>query len=172
MIDPDYARRMARYNAWQNRQMAEALDGVALEVLREDHGAFFGSILGTLSHVLWADRVWMHRFAPDRVAAPGRSIAESPDLCPTFGVWDADRFALDGQIGLWAERLHAVDLTGDLTWYSGALGREVCKPVALCVVHMFNHQTHHRGQVHAMMTRAGLAAPVTDLFAMPEEDAE
>ena len=171
MIDPDYVRLMARYNGWQNRQLTDALDGVALEVLREDHGAFFGSILGTLSHILWADRVWMHRFAPDRIEAPDRGIPDSPELCPTFGVWSAERFAMDGRIGLWADRLHAVDLTGDLRWMSGTLGREVSKPVALCVVHMFNHQTHHRGQVNAMMTRAGLPAPVTDLFAMPEEGA-
>jgi uncharacterized damage-inducible protein DinB len=160
---------MARYNAWQNRQLTEALDGVSLEVLRADQGAVFGSILGTLNHVLWGDRVWMHRFAPDRVEAPGCGLQASPDLCATFGVWSADRFAMDGRIRLWADRLHAVDLTGDMTWVSGALGREVSKPLALCVVHMFNHQTHHRGQTHAMLTAAGAEGPVSDLFAMPQE---
>ena len=169
MIDPGYVRTMARYNAWQNAQLSDALDGAGLEVLRADHGAFFGSILGTLNHVLWADRTWMHRLAPDLLPAPGGSIAESVDLCPTFGVWTAERFVLDGRIRAWADRLHALDLTGEMTIASRLQGGEVTRPRALCVMHMFNHQTHHRGQVHAMMTRSGLAAPISDLFVMPKE---
>jgi len=57
---------------------------------------------------------------------------------------------------------------GNLTWYSGAADREVTKPMALCVAHFFNHQTHHRGQLHAMLTADGMEAPVSDLFLMPE----
>lgn len=171
MIGPAYPRQMARYNAWQNRQIHAALDGASLDDLRADHGAFFGSILGTLSHILWADRIWMSRFAPDLVGAPEGGIEGSPELCPTLAVWSAERFVTDAAIARWADKLHALDLTGDLTWHSGALGREVSKPKALCVVHMFNHQTHHRGQLHAMMTRAGFHAPVSDLFAMPEDQA-
>jgi uncharacterized damage-inducible protein DinB len=96
-------------------------------------------------------------------------IAESVDLCPTIADWSARRFRCDGRIRLWAEGLGQLDLTGDLTWYSGTLGRRVVMPLALCITHMFNHQTHHRGQVHAMLTGADLAAPVSDLFALPEE---
>ena len=170
MIDPGYVRTMARYNAWQNAQLSEALDGVSLEVLRADHAAFFGSILGTLNHLLWADRVWMHRLAPDLVSAPDGSIAQSVDLCPTVGVWTAERFATDGRIWHWAEALPALDLTGEMTIASRLAGGEATRPRAACVIHMFNHQTHHRGQVHAMMTRSGLAAPVSDLFVMPKEN--
>ena len=170
MIDPGYVRMMARYNAWQNRQLSEALDGVPLEVLRADHGAFFGSILGTLGHILWADRMWMSRFAPDLQAAPEGGIAASPGSCPTFGAWDAERFAMDGVIARWARGLHALDLTGKLTWFSAASGAEVTRPLATCVIHMFNHQTHHRGQVHAMLTKSKIAAPVSDLFLMPEAE--
>ena len=167
MISPDYCRLMARYNAWQNRQLERLLRAVPLADLKADHGAFFGSILGTLNHVLWADRIWMSRFDAG-FARPEGGIAESVDLCPTLGVWDAERFALDGRITAWAEDLSSLRLTGDLSWHSAASGRDVIRPLALCVVHMFNHQTHHRGQVHAMMTRLGLEAPVTDLFFMPE----
>src|SRR6056297_3684370 len=122
MIDPGYVRTMARYNAWQNAQLSEALDGVSLEVLRADHAAFFGSILGKLNHLLWADRVWMHRLAPDLVSAPDGSIAQSVDLCPTVGVWTAERFATDGRIRHWAEALHALDLTGEITIASRLAG--------------------------------------------------
>lgn len=171
MIEPGYVRMMARYNAWQNRQLSDALDGVPLDVLRADHGAFFGSILGTLNHILWADRMWMSRLAPDLQAAPMGGIDKSTELCPTFGGWDAERFAMDGVLTRWAKGLHSVDLVGDLIWFSGASGAEVTRPLAACVIHMFNHQTHHRGQVHAMLTKSNIKAPVSDLVFMPEDDA-
>lgn len=168
MITPDYCRMMARYNAWQNRQLEEALKGVPLEELRADRGAFFGSILGTLNHLLWGDGMWMSRF-DQSVPRPRGGIAESADLFPTLGAWSAERFRMDARIGRWAAGLKAVDLTGNFSFRSAMLG-EVTRAVGPCVVHMFNHQTHHRGQVHAMMTQAGLDAPVSDLFLMPEKD--
>ncbi len=167
MITPEYCRTMARYNAWQNSQLNEALEGASLEALRAERGAFFGSILGTLSHLLWGDQIWMSRFDPS-VTAPDVGIPESADMCPTLAAWNAERQHLDGKISHWAESVRAVDLTGELTWQSMALGREVCKTIALCVTHMFNHQTHHRGQLHQMLTSAGFEAPVSDLFYLPE----
>ena len=143
MITPEYCRMMARYNAWQNRQLTEALDGQSLEVLTEDRGAFFGSILGTLNHLLWGDLMWMARFDPS-VEAPKVSVKESVDLYPTLGAWSAARYHVDGKIRHWANTIRAMDLTGDLSWYSGTLGRDMVTPRALCVTHMFNHQTHHR----------------------------
>jgi len=168
MLTADYVGLMARYNAWQNAQIARAIDGVRLRVLTEDHGTFFSSILGTLNHILWADRVWLHRLRVTD-SRPDCGIDESVALTPTGPAWAAARFATDGRIGAWARRVHSIDLTGTLTWFSAASGAEVTSPVAACVAHLFNHQTHHRGQVHAMMTRAGLEAPVTDIVFMPGE---
>ena len=68
------------------------------------------------------------------------------------------------------DTLRGLDLKGQLSWYSGMTQRELRKPLDMCVMHLFNHQTHHRGQVHAMMTDAGLKAPVTDIVFMPEDD--
>ncbi len=167
MITPDYCRVMACYNAWQNRQLAEALDGQPLDLLTEERGAFFGSILGTLNHLSWGDMMWMSRFDPS-VEAPDMGIKDSPGLHPTLGAWSAQRYHLDGKIRHWANALRAMDLVGDLVWQSVLLGREMRTPMGASVAHMFNHQTHHRGQVHAMMTAAGLAAPVSDLMLMPE----
>jgi uncharacterized damage-inducible protein DinB len=76
---------------------------------------------------------------------------------------------MDGRILLWAEKMQALDLLGDLRWFSGVMGREVTRPKGALIMHMFNHQTHHRGQIHAMLTAAGVRAPVSDLFFMPEE---
>lgn len=165
MIEPDYCLTMARYNAWQNRQLIPVLGELDAAEATRDRGAFFGSILGTANHLLWGDRMWMSRFS-DSEKPPG-GIKESPRLTPSVQDWRVERFRTDGEILLWAERLRAVDLPGDLSWYSGAAGRNVVKPVALCVTHMFNHQTHHRGQIHAMLTAAGAEAPVSDLAFMP-----
>ncbi|MBJ6370745.1 DinB family protein [Sedimentitalea arenosa] len=167
MIDRAYCVLMARYNAWQNRQLFELLKPLHLAELTRDRGAFFGSILGTLNHLLWGDLLWMVRL--DGGERPAGGIGDSTTLHPTLGAWDAARFRADGRIMAWADRLNAVDLTGDLSWYSGALGRHVTKPIAQCIVHMFNHQTHHRGQVHAMMTAAGLKGAVSDLVFMSED---
>ena len=165
MIDRAYCETMARYNVWQNNQLEACLQVLPLEELTRERGAFFGSILATLNHLLWGDLIWMSRF--DGGARPEGGIGDSTDLCPTLGAWSAERFRTDGRITLWAEAVSCVDLQGDLTWFSGAAGREVSRPMALCVTHMFNHQTHHRGQIHAMITAAGGTAPVTDLFLMP-----
>ena len=166
MIDRDYCMTMARYNKWQNNQITDVLEGVDDEVLRRNHGAFFGSIFGTLNHLLWGDLFWMSRFGQG--AGPAVSGKDSVTLKPTFALWSAERIRLDGQIILWAEKLNDQDLEDDLTWFSGSMGRDFSKPLATCVVHFFNHQTHHRGQVHAMLTASGLPAPVSDLVFMPE----
>lgn len=167
MIDRSYVLRMARYNAWQNRHMKGAMESLTDAALREERGAFFGSILGTANHLLWGDMLWMSRF--DGGSAPKGGIPESPGLTPTLAEWGTERFRTDGRILKWAEGLSSPALTGSLSWHSGALGREVTKPQALCVMHFFNHQTHHRGQIHAMLTAAGATTHDTDLFIMPED---
>lgn len=168
MISPAYCVMMARYNTWQNGCMRRAMEQLSEADLTKERGAFFGSILGTANRLLWGDRMWMSRWSD--VEPPTVKGAESTTLTPTSSVWEAERFRLDGRIELWAEKLHAVDVTGNLTWYSGALGRETSKPIGLCIVHMFNHQTHHRGQIHAMLTAAGVKTEDTDLFIMPEPE--
>ncbi len=166
MITPEYCRTMARYNLWQNNGLRRVVEAMRDADLRADRGAFFGSILDTLNHLLWADRIWMSRFA--RHAKPPGGIKDSVTLTPTVAVWGAERFRTDGAIRLWADSLKSIDLTGNLSWFSGALGRDVTKPRSLCIAHMFNHQTHHRGQIHAMLTAAGQTPADTDLFLLPE----
>ena len=112
--------------------------------------------------------MWMSRFDPS-VDKPIETMANSKKKCPTFGAWSAERFHMDGKISHWADTVTAVNLAGTLEFHSASLNRMMKTPVAPSVVHMFNHQTHHRGQVHAMMTDMGLQAPVSDLFLMPED---
>jgi len=81
-----------------------------------------------------------------------------------FGVLGAEREGADAAIARWAARIDDAWLARDLTWFSGAANREVTAPLQLLVTHFFNHQTHHRGQVHAMLTAAGQETGDTDLF--------
>ena len=167
MISAAYCRMMARYNAWQNGQVKAAAERLTEADLHADRGAFFGSIMGTLNHLLWGVLLWMSRF--DGGAAPTESLEASAGFCPTLAAWGAERFRADGRIRQWAARLHEIDLTGDISWFSGAQNRDVTIPMAQAVVHFFNHQTHHRGQVHAMLTSAGQRVGDTDLAFMPKE---
>ena len=169
MITPGFVQTMARYNAWQNRSLYRAADGLDEAARRLDRGAFFGSIHGTLGHILWGDSIWMSRF--DSWDAPAMGIPDSAAAYPDWDALKAARLDADARILDWAERVQPDSLTGDMTWVSGALGREITKPRALLVTHMFNHQTHHRGQVHAMLTAAGARPEATDLPFMPEPDA-
>jgi uncharacterized damage-inducible protein DinB len=169
MITPDYARTMTAYNAEMNRRLYAAVAGLPEEVRRADRGAFWGSIHGTLNHLLWGDLTWMSRFAG--WPAPGVSMKESPALHADFGELRAAREAADAGMIAWAGTLDPAWLDGDLGWYSGALGRQMAAPRALLLTHLFNHQTHHRGQVHALLTAAGAATGDTDLFVIAMEQA-
>ncbi len=157
---------MARYNAWQNTGLREMIPAMDHDALYKDRGAFFGSIMRTLNHLLWGDTIWISRF--DDGASTDVAIEDSFDMAPTPAAWAADRFRMDARITLWAQSVSAIDLVGDLSWYSGAVKRQMSKPMSMCVVQLFNHQTHHRGQVHAMLTAAGQHPNDTDLPFMPE----
>jgi uncharacterized damage-inducible protein DinB len=169
MITPGYCLTMARYNAWQNKQLIAAFETLAPAALTEDRGAFFGSLLATANHLLWGDRLWLSRFRSRPLGAPDAGPPDGTALTPSREIWAVERFKTDGDLLLWAERVKAVDLAGPLRWRSALQARVMEKPIGLCVMGMFNHQTHHRGQMHAMLTAAGAAAPVTDLAFMPDE---
>jgi uncharacterized damage-inducible protein DinB len=167
MIDQAYVQRMARYNRWQNQNLYAVADTLGDDERRRERGAFFGSVHKTLSHLLWADRIWMSRFSPD-VPKPEAGIPESVSMYPDWDGLKRERAAFNDTMVTWADGLDPAWLAGDLTWYSGAQKRDVTKPKWVLVTHMFNHGTHHRGQVHCMLTQAGGKPHTTDLHALPE----
>jgi uncharacterized damage-inducible protein DinB len=167
MITPDYARLLARYNRWQNESLYRAAGALPDADRRQERGAFFGSIHATLNHLLWADQVWMSRLAGTPTPAAA-SIAQSLGQYPNWDELTAERVRFDAVILDWADTLHPKDLEGELTWHSGAIGREVKKPRWQAVVQLFNHQTHHRGQVHCLLTQFGAKPEATDIPFMPE----
>jgi uncharacterized damage-inducible protein DinB len=162
MITPAYIRTMAAYNAEMNRRLYAAAARLSDTERKADRGAFWGSIHGTFNHLLWGDRQWMSRF--DNWPKPDVAIKQSAGLIDDFGELRAERERADDNISRWAERVDEAWLADDMVWFSGAANREVRAPKRLLVTHFFNHQTHHRGQVHAMLTAAGQETGDTDLF--------
>ena len=153
MITPAYVRTMAAYTAEMNRRFYAAAARLTDAERHADRGAFFRSLHGTLAHILWADHIWMSRFAGwDTPAATPR---QSPGLYPGFAALRHARGDTDARLVGWAATLSQDWLDQDLVWFSSALQREQRHPRALLVVHMFNHATHHRGQAHALLTAMG-----------------
>jgi uncharacterized damage-inducible protein DinB len=166
MIDLIYVQRMARYNRWQNQNLYGVADQLSDDDRRCERGAFFGSIHKTLSHLLWADRVWLGRFGV--TPPPEGRIADSVTLYDDWNGLKGARADFDATIIDWADGLGDQWLAGILTTYSFGAGREITKPRWLLVTHLFNHQTHHRGQVHCMLTQAGGKPHDTDLPLLAE----
>ncbi|WP_198371533.1 DinB family protein [Roseomonas rosulenta] len=161
MVSPAWCRMMAAYNAEMNRRLYAAADTLDDAARRADGGAFWGSIHGTLSHLLWGDTIWMSRF--DGWDPPSAGMKDSPRLVEDWAALKAAREAADARIIDWTAGLDDQRLAGTLTWFSGAAGRALTRPLWVLVAHFFNHQTHHRGQAHALITRAGAATGDTDL---------
>ena len=162
MITAGYVRTMAAYNAEMNRRLYDAASRLSEAERRAERGAFWGSIHGTLTHILWGDRQWMSRF--DDWPKPATAIKESARMIDDFAELAVEREKADAAITRWACRIDDAWLGEDLVWFSGAANREIRAPKRLLVTHFFNHQTHHRGQAHAMLTAAGEATGDTDLF--------
>ena len=141
-------------------------DQLSEEERRRERGAFFGSIHQTLSHLLWGDRIWMSRFTDE--PRPQGGIPESVSMYPDWEGLKRERADFDETMIAWADGLDGAWLKGNLSYYSGAMKRDFTKPRWQLVTHMFNHQTHHRGQVHCLLTQAGGKPHSTDLPALPE----
>ena len=162
MIDKTYLTTMSKYNSWQNRSLYTAASTLPDEARREQRGAFFGSIHATLNHLLWADRAWLPRFTSQPLI--GISSKDGLSMYHDFDDLKRERLETDTAIESWARDLDPQWLEGDLVWFSGLLNREVSMSKKHLVMHFFNHETHHRGQVHAMLTMAGAKPEDTDLM--------
>jgi uncharacterized damage-inducible protein DinB len=104
----------------------------------------------------------MSRF--DNWPRPATPIKESDRFIEGFAELSAAREKADADISAWAAKIDQRWLDEDLVWFSGAAGREMRMQKRLLVTHFFNHQTHHRGQAHALITAAGQQPGDTDLF--------
>jgi uncharacterized damage-inducible protein DinB len=164
----DHFRMLAHYNQWANRRLYAAAAALPDEDYRADRGAFFGSVHATLNHLLLGDRIWMHRFSG---AGPTYSRLDLL-LNERLDALRAAREAEDERIVSWAESLDDESLARSFSYRTvGSPPREVTQPLSPALAHFFNHQTHHRGQVHALLTAIGgrSAAPELDLIYFQRE---
>ena len=158
MLTTEGCAALAAYNRGANRRLYAACAELSDDARRLDRGAFFGSIHGTLNHLMLGDRIWMGRFQGREMSSDRLDAI----LYDDFDALRAARETLDAEIADFMDGVDAAFLAGSIR-YRNNQGRDLAEPARLLVVHFFNHQTHHRGQVHAMLTQAGAPAPVLDL---------
>ena len=157
---------MAAYNRWQNDSLYACAATLSDQARRLDRGAFFASIHETLNHVLWGDQFWLHKLAegPEPRAS---SVESSKNQHPLWTELKLARELTDDFLSDWATQMNPSALNGEVSWFSANLNAEVRRPKQSLVVQLFNHGTHHRGQVHAMLTAAGGTPEDTDVHFMP-----
>lgn len=153
-------RMFAAYNSWANARIYEAAAELGDEDLNRDTGAFFRSMVGTLNHILVADRVWMKRFTGEGDAPPTLDTV----LFADFGKLRAAREAEDRRILAWIDRLTDKSIAGRFTYMTVTDMRTVSQRLAPALDHLFNHQTHHRGQAHMILTVLGKPSIPLDLI--------
>jgi uncharacterized damage-inducible protein DinB len=153
-------QRMAAYNRWANERLYEAAGKLSPAALAEKRSGFFPSILKTLNHILVADTIWIGRL--DGTGHPGITALDQI-LHTDFAALKAARRATDDRIITFVNGLAPAQLAEDLV-YRNMAGEPMTTPVDQVLAHVFNHQTHHRGQAHAMLSSTDVAPPSIDLI--------
>jgi uncharacterized damage-inducible protein DinB len=138
----------AGYNAWCNRRLYDAAAGLSDADYRADRGAFFKSVHGTLNHLLVGDRIWMRRFTGTGDVPASLDAILYADFVPLR----ATRQAEDDRIGAYIAGLTEADLAGTLRYRTVVRPQHIEQPLSPALDHFFNHQTHHRGQAHALIS--------------------
>jgi len=150
---------LAGYNAWANRRLYAAASDLSEADYRADLGAFFKSVHGTLNHLLVGDILWLARFR----GQPNPPLTLDQILHEDCAELAAARAALDAEIIQHIGGMAEADFAATITYSMITLPETVTEPIAPAMIHFFNHQTHHRGQVHALLTRLTGDAPSLDL---------
>lgn len=159
-------RTFAAYNQWANQRLYAAAAQLSDAQYKAARGAFFGSVHGTLNHLLVADRLWMRRLTGSGMEPAGLDAI----LFETLAELTPARAAEDARIAGYIDGLDAATLAAEHS-YVTVNGTRFTQVLATILDHVFNHQTHHRGQVHCLIS--GLlgndAAPSLDLVAFQRE---
>ena len=152
-------RMLARYNTLANRRLYEACARLSDAERKKACPAFFGSIYGTLNHIMVGDRTWLARFEGEEVPSTNLDAI----LYEGFEELREARRAEDARIEAFASGGLDERFLGGEIRYTNNDGNVHADPVHLLVAHLFNHQTHHRGQVHDMLSQTDVPPPVLDL---------
>lgn len=150
----------AAYNRWANERLYAAAAELDEEEYRRDMRVFFASMHGTLNHLLVTDRIWLHRFT-------GQGDAPKALNAILFNALDELKIARekeDARISGWINGLDDKAIAGRFTYTTVSDMRTISQRLAPALAHFFNHQTHHRGQAHAILTGLAKTAPSFDLI--------
>ena len=160
-------RMFAGYNTWCNTRLYDAAATVSDADYRADRGAFFKSLHGTLNHLLVGDRIWMQRFTGQGELPPSLDAI----LYDDFAALRAARQAEDQRIGSYIASLKEDDLEKPFRFRTIVRPQEIEQPLWPALDHFFNHQTHHRGQAHALLSAVigNDATPSFDLIVYQRE---
>jgi uncharacterized damage-inducible protein DinB len=166
MISTEYAQTMASYNRWMNERLYACCARLTDVQRKEDLGAFFKSIHGTLNHLLLADRMWLSRF----LGRPFDINSLADELYADFAQLGHGRVETDAELAQWMHELTPAVLAGELRYTGIAKPVPRHYPVWFAVAHMFNHQAHHRGQLTTLLMQQGVDPEATDLISLPERN--
>jgi uncharacterized damage-inducible protein DinB len=153
--------RLATYNKRANERIYAAAAALDDDRRKQNVGAFFGSLHGTLNHILVADRIWMARFQ----ALPAPAYRLDEELFADFAALRAARDAEDARLLAFARQLTAAWLAEPHA-YHNTRGDAFSEPRDVLILHMFNHQTHHRGHAHTVLSLLGEAPPSLDMHVL------
>ena len=169
----------ADYNRWINERLLDAAQRLTAAERERDLGAFFGSVDGTLNHLLVGDSIWLRRFSSADGPAADLLRARADTLCPegpldgTVARGEAEirarRGAIDTLVSDWVAHLDERQVASTLA-YRNTAGRPFRRPLGLLALHFFNHQTHHRGQLSTLLFQAGIDPGITDMLALIPDD--
>jgi uncharacterized damage-inducible protein DinB len=153
---------MAEYNRWMNGKLYAICADMSDADRRRDRGAFFKSVHGTLNHLYHGDQAWFGRFTHrPMVARIGH------EFFATFEELRSAHEKLDNEIVAWTNTLSEDSLRSPTTYTSNVDGKTRTLPTWVLVVHMFNHQTHHRGQLTTLLMQLGIDPGATDIPWLP-----
>ncbi len=153
----------AEYNRWMNEKIYDAAERLSDEQRKQDRGAFFKSIHGTLNHLIWGDTNWLARLT----GKPMPTVPIGTILYDDFAELRRARVEKDAEIRAWAATVTPERLAQPFTWKSMVYQNTFVHPTFALVAQMFNHQTHHRGQVTTLLMQFGVDPGVTDLPLLP-----
>lgn len=169
----DHLQLMATYNQWMNDKLCTAAGTLDAEALSADRKAFFGSILGTLNHLLVGDILWLKRFAQHPAGFSALDVirgmrdpeALDEQVFNSMAELTVQRRRVDQAIIEWTAELQEDDLDVVLR-YTNTAGIAAARDFYGLLIHFFNHQTHHRGQATTLLTQAGVDVGSTDLLGL------
>jgi uncharacterized damage-inducible protein DinB len=151
-------RRLARYNRIANARLYEACAALDDAEYREPRSGSMGSIHGLLNHILLGDRIWMERFETGPTSTPPLKTI----LYDNFEDLRTARTHEDARIEHFFGNLDESFWSRPIAYVNNQ-GKPYSEHAAVVVAHLFNHQTHHRGQVHVMLSQTPVAPPSLDM---------